>query len=107
MAGCAQNSAILGSSQQSNKGFAKLQIKTIGNTTIETFDSIGYTAMEMLRKNHKVELSYWESVKCIDDVCASSRYWWPMSVNGKKSSIGPRSYVVRNNDVVEFALSTE
>mgnify|MGYP001575713070 CR=1 FL=1 len=88
-------------------GFAELKIKTIGNTALENFDSIGYTALEMLQVNHKVELNYAGSIRCIDGICGKSGYWWPMSVNGKKASLGPKSYIVKNNDRIEFELSKE
>lgn len=88
-------------------GKAELAIKTIGNTTIEKFGTVGYTAFDMVQKNHKVKMSFGTAVKCIDDVCAKSGYWWPMYVNGEVSSIGPQSYTVRDNDKIEFALSKE
>ena len=103
--GCQQNS-----SQPSNhliKGFAELKVKTIGNTTIDEFNEVGYTTLEMLQMKHDVELTYSGSIKCIDNVCAAGGYWWPMYINGKKSSLGPKSYIVKNNDKVEFVLSKE
>ena len=106
IAGCQQNSG----SQPSNQlveGFAELKVKTIGNTTIGMFDGVGYTALDMLEAVHKVELNYGGSIKCIDNVCAEAGYWWPMYINGKKSSLGPKSYIVKNNDKVEFVLSKE
>ena len=86
------------------EGKAQLTIKTIGNTTIEEFDSVGYTALEMLQKNHDVKFAYGSLIKCIDNVCAESGYWWPLYVNGKKASLGVQSYIVKNNDKVEFVL---
>ncbi len=80
-------------------------IKTIGNTTTENFDTVGYTALEMLRKNHEIKTSFGFAVRCIDDVCATAGYWWPMHVNGEKSSIGPQSYIVKSNDKIEFVFS--
>lgn len=106
IAGCQQNVKSQ-SSNQAIDGFAELKIRTIGNTTIESFDTIGYSALEMLQVKHKVKLNYAGSIKCIDKICAESGYWWPMSVNGKKSSLGPKSYIVKNNDRVEFDLSKE
>ena len=88
-----------------NDSTAQLIIKTIGNTTTESFDGFGYTAMGMLKKNHNIKTSFKNSIKCIDGVCAESGYWWPLYVNGEKASLGPQSYIVKNNDRVEFVLS--
>ena len=101
--------SLLVSCQKSNlslsEGKAELVIKTIGNTTIEEFDKVGYTALEMLQINHDVKLTYGNVIKCIDNVCAQSGYWWPLYVNGKKASVGAQSYIVKNNDKVELVLS--
>ena len=100
LAGCQKNS------QQSEvDGKAQLTIKTIGVTTVENFESVGYTAAEMLQRNHKIKISFGNSIGCIDDVCATSGYWWPLYVNGEISSLGPQNYVVKNNDEIEFVLS--
>ena len=88
-----------------NEGKAELVIKTIGSTEVEKFDKIGYTALEMLQTNHDVKLTYGNAIKCIDDICAQSGYWWPLDVNGKKASLGVQSYIVKNNDKIEFVLS--
>ncbi len=98
MAGCQQ-------SKSNENGSAELVIKTIGNTTTENFDSVEYTALEMLQKNHDIKASFGFAIKCIDDVCAESGYWWPMYINGEKASIGPQSYIVKDNDKIEFVLS--
>ena len=87
------------------EGNAELIIKTIGETIIEEFDVVGISALEMLQKNHEVKLTYGKSIKCIDNVCAESGYWWPLDVNGKKSSLGAQSYIVKNSDKIEFVLS--
>lgn len=72
---------------------------------MEDFDTIGYAALEMLQKSHDVKMAFGFAIRCIDDVCAESGYWWPMYINGKKASIGPQSYIVKDNDKVEFILS--
>jgi len=87
------------------EGKAELIVKTIGNTTTETFDTIGMTALEMLKARHSVEFAFGSLVKCIDDVCAQSGYWWPIYVNEKKISLGAEYYIVKDNDKVEFVLS--
>ena len=99
---------LLVSCQKSTKlseGKAELIVKTIGNTSIENFDTIGMTAIEMLKVKHDVKFAYGNLIKCIDNVCAESGYWWPLSVNGKKASLGAQSYIVKNNDKIEFVLS--
>lgn len=96
--GCQKNTAL-------SEGKAELVIKTIGNTTTEKFDRVGMTALEMLKSGHNVKFSYGNLIKCIDNVCAESGYWWPLYVNGKKASLGAESYIVKNNDKVEFVLS--
>jgi hypothetical protein len=88
-----------------SEGNAQLVVKTIGSTTNENFDRIGFTALEMLKKNHEVEFAFGSVIKCIDGVCAQSGYWWPMYVNGNLSSIGAQAYPVANNDKIEFVLS--
>ncbi len=97
MAGCRENSIADGS--------AELVIKTIGNTTTESFDTVGYTALEMLQRNHEINIEFGFAIRCIDNVCAEGGYWWPMNINGKKASIGPQSYIVKDNDKIEFVLS--
>ena len=99
---------LLVSCQKSTKlseGKAELIVKTIGNTTTERFDTIGFTALEMLKSKHDLEFAYGNTIKCIDNVCAQSGYWWPFSVNGKKVSQGAEYYIVKDNDKVEFVLS--
>ena len=97
-AGCQQN--------KSNEiGNAELVIKTIGNTTTEAFDTVGYTALDMLQRNHDAKVAFGFAIRCIDNVCAESGYWWPTYINGEKASIGPQSYIVKDNDQVEFILS--
>ena len=86
-------------------GNAEFIVITIGETITEEFDVVGITALEMLRKNHGIKTSFGFAIKCIDDVCAESGYWWSMYVNGKKSSIGPQSYIVKDNDKIELILS--
>ena len=83
-------------------GNAELIVITIGETITEEFDVVGITALEMLRKNHGIKTSFGFAIKCIDDVCAESGYWWSMYVNGKKSSIGPQSYIVKDNDKINL-----
>ena len=97
IAGCQENRAVNGS--------AELVIKTIGNTTTEAFDTVGYAALKMLQKNHDVKTAFGFAIRCIDDVCVEGGYWWPMYVNGEKASIGPQSYIVKDDDKVEFILS--
>lgn len=97
--GCQKNT------QEFSEGKAELVIKTIGSTMIENFDEVGLTALEILQRNHDIKTSFGFAIKCIDNVCAESGYWWSMSVNGEKSSIGPQSYIVKNNDKIEFILS--
>ena len=59
----------------------------------------------MLQKEHEIKLTYGNAIKCIDNVCAESGYWWPLYVNGKKSSIGVQRYIVEDNDKIEIVLS--
>ena len=91
--------------QSAENGKATLIIKTIGNTTTEDFDRVGMTALQMLQEKHKTKSSFGFAVRCVDDVCAEGGYWWPMYVNGELSSVGSQSYIVKNNDKIEFVLS--
>jgi hypothetical protein len=86
-------------------GTAELTIITIGYTTVEIFDTVGYTALEMLQKNHEVKSEFSFAVRCIDGVCSEGGYWWPLRVNGEKASVGPQSYIVEDKDKIEFVLS--
>ena len=97
MAGCQKSIQV--------DGKAELLVKTIGNTTTEAFDTVGYTALDMLQKNHDIKTSFGFAIRCIDNVCVEGGYWWPMHINGEKASIGPQSYIVKDNDKIEFILS--
>ena len=97
MAGCQKSIQV--------DGKAELVIKTIGNTTTEAFDTVGYTALDMLQKNHDIKTSFGFAIRCIDNVCVEGGYCWPMHINGEKASIGPQSYIVKDNDKIEFVLS--
>ena len=98
LAGCQKSPKL-------SEGKAELAIKTIGNTTIENFDKVGMTALEMLKVRHDVKFAYGSLIECIDDVCAESGYWWPLHINGKKASQGAEYYIVKDKDEVEFILS--
>jgi hypothetical protein len=91
--------------QQPKDGNVTLVVKSIGKTTKEVYNISGITALRLLRNKHDVKLTLSKSVKCIDDVCAESGYWWPMYVNGKKVSLGVNSYKVKRGDNIEFIIS--
>lgn len=78
---------------------------SLGKTTTEIFNQTGITALELLKINHKVKLIYGNTIKCIDDICAESGYWWPLYINNKKASLGAHYYKIKGNDEIEFRLS--
>ena len=97
IAGCEQSS--------SEWGIVTLKISSIGNTTIEKFNVTSTTALSLLKYRHKVETTYGNYVKCIDDVCANKEYVWTFYVDGEKSTIGASQYIVKNGDEIEFRFN--
>lgn len=83
-------------------GIVTLRISSIGNSTIERFNSSGTTAIELLEHRHDVKKNYGEYVECIDDVCGNKEYMWTFYVNGEKSVVGASQYNVKKEDEIEF-----
>ena len=85
-------------------------IRTLGNTTEEKLDINGLNALEMLKKNHDIKVTEsWPNkfIKCIDDVCAKSEFWWQFSVNGKLTLKSLDNYYPKGGDVILLKYGEE
>lgn len=94
--------------QTPSDSFVTLAIVSIGNTTEEhyTMKSKEATALQLLDMKHNTILNLGgNAVKCIDNVCAESGYWWPMFVNGKISTLGIHDYQIKSGDRIEFRFA--
>lgn len=63
------------------------------------------TALDLLKKYNSVNTTsstYGEFVNCINTLCSNNNYYWMYSVNGKLAQTGAGSYLVKNNDNLEF-----
>ena len=101
---------LLSTSCQKNidsEGMVTLKIVSIGNTTTEHYKITSKTtALQLLKTRHNVTLNLGSrAVKCIDNVCASSGYWWPMYTNGKISTLGINAYYLKKGDEIEFKFA--
>jgi len=72
---------------------------------------IGSTALQLLTSTHKV-LSKGEKentyITAIDRRVASgtNKEFWSFYVNGKQAQVGAGSYIVKNNDTIEWKIET-
>ncbi len=85
-----------------------LKVVSIGNTTNEYYNikSTEVTVLKLLKNKHNVTLNLGDNaVRCIDSVCESSGYWWPLYVNGKMATLGINDYKVKKGDVIEFRFA--
>ena len=87
--------------EKNYQGEATLIIRTIGDTTEETLNINGLTALEILEKNHNIEIFQTgpnKFVKCVDDVCAKGGYWWQFFVNEELILKSLDSYYPKDGD---------
>lgn len=68
------------------------------------------TALALLKTSHQVETkdygSLGEMVVSIDGVAARVDQFWAFYVNGKLSNVGAGSYILKNNDKIEWKLNS-
>ncbi len=96
--------------KSSYQGKATLVIRTLGNTTEEKLDINGLNALEILKKNHNIEVTEsWPNkfVKCVDDVCAKGEFWWQFSVNGKLALESLGNYYPKDRDIILLKYGEE
>lgn len=66
-------------------------------------------ALELLKNSHVVETKSYgqmgEFVLSIDGIKPDNQHFWQLYVNGKSSSVGAGSYVLKEGDKVEWKLS--
>jgi hypothetical protein len=67
------------------------------------------TALTLLKTSHQVQTKEFsgvgEFVESIDGIKPDSKHFWEFFVNGVSSNIGASSYVLKNNDKIEWKLS--
>lgn len=77
------------------------------NTTTSIFKNED-TALELLSNTHTVTTKGQKEnafVTAIDGVTAdSSKEFWSFYVNGKQAEVGAGSYVLKNNDTIEWKI---
>lgn len=68
------------------------------------------TALALLKTSHQVETkdygSLGEMVVSIDGVAARVDQFWAFYVNGKLANVGAGSYILKNNDKIEWKLNS-
>ncbi len=92
----------------SNQGKAVLVILTIGSTIREEIDFDRLNVLEILQKNHDIEIIQNGPnifIKCIDDVCAKGGFWWKFSVNGKLVLSSVDKYYPKDKDILLLEYS--
>jgi len=72
---------------------------------------VGSTALQALYKTHKIQskgLGANAFITAIDGRIASDekREFWAFYVNGKQADVGAGTYVVKNNDTIEWKIET-
>ena len=96
--------------KSSYQGKATLVIRTLGNTTEEKLDINGLNALEILQQNHNIEVTEsWPNkfIKCVDDVCAKSEFWWQFFVNEKVVLKSLDNYYPKEGDVILLKYGEE
>jgi len=73
--------------------------------------TVGSTALQALYKTHKIQskgLGTNAFITSIDGRTASDekREFWAFYVNGKQAEVGAGTYVVKNNDTIEWKIET-
>ncbi len=68
----------------------------------------GETALQLLNNTHKVDAKGQNEnafVTAIDGAAAdNSKEFWSFYVNGKQAEVGAGSYVLKNNDTIEWKI---
>ncbi|MEM3370247.1 MAG: DUF4430 domain-containing protein [Candidatus Woesearchaeota archaeon] len=90
----------------SKSGEATLIIVTIGNTTRESFTTSEQNALQVLASLHRVKTQSYSNlgifIKCIDEVCSDSKYFWAFYINGRLASESASAYTPKAGDTIEF-----
>lgn len=71
--------------------------------------AVGSTALQALYKTHKIQskgLGINAFITAIDGRVASSekREFWAFYVNGKQAEVGAGTYIIKNNDTIEWKI---
>lgn len=88
--------------------YENVQGSTINKTSYLV--DVGVNAFDLLKATHVVVAKDYGSsmgmfVQSIDGLAADSKHFWEFFVNGKSSSVGVSSYVLKNGDKIEWKLS--
>lgn len=82
-------------------------IKTIGNIIQEEHNLTGISALELLQINHNLQVNSAGIIKCIDGICAENDYWWQFYINDEWSTIGSKTYIVKDKDKIGFIFGVK
>ncbi len=93
---------VVGSSDINAGEEVTVIITTLGKTSTERFDVSVSTALDLLKAKHDVKTTSDYYIKCIDDVCTGSEYFWSFYVNGKMFPKSASTYQVKRGDIIEF-----
>lgn len=95
---------------QTNRTLRVTQTVFIKNTkTTSSFSfTPGETALQLLNKTHSIQTIGKEKnafITVIDGEKADSKKeFWSFSVNGKQAEVGAGSYLLKNNDTIEWKI---
>jgi len=72
---------------------------------------VGSTALQALYRTHKIQskgLGINAFITAIDGRVASEekREFWAFYINGKQAEVGAGTYVIKNNDTIEWKIET-
>ncbi len=82
-----------------------LTVNAANKTQNWTYSLENETAMQLLQKNNKLNISsssHGTFADCINEICSNTKYFWVYYVNGNLSSISPSDYYIKKGDSIEF-----
>ena len=107
------NNTFSGKKVISEKPIVTKQIIVIDGKNNQSFVQIkkGSTALRLLNSTHKVVTKGQNEnafITTIDGRIANQqkREFWAFYVNGKQAQVGAGSYIVKNNDTIEWKIET-
>jgi len=83
-------------------------IKTLGQTTSESFNFTKGNALGLLQQNHDVKTLLNDNyIECIDKTCTNKDYHWLFFVNNKTINYGVKNYMLKDKDIIKFEFTSQ
>ena len=83
-------------------GKAIIHIKTIGNSTEESINTVGMNLLDVLEQKHTIKVTFGNFLECIDEVCSNRELVWTIYVNHHAINAGIANYIIKDNDTIEI-----